>query len=67
MLRGYPLLTASLRSGSTREYSVPVLTATTAQVEAFRVLGVRTMVVLSYIKGAMNASSPPSSRRPDSR
>ena len=54
MLRGYSF-DGELTERLTRQYAVPVLTATTAQVEAFRALGVRTMVILSYIQGAMNA------------
>ena len=54
MLRGYRF-DGELTERLTRQYAVPVLTATTAQVEAFRALEVRTMVVLSYIQGAMNA------------
>ncbi|CAI7989089.1 Uncharacterized oxidoreductase Lmo0432 [Geodia barretti] len=54
MLRGYRF-DGELTERLTRQYAVPVLTATTAQVEAFRALEVRTMVILSYIQGAMNA------------
>ncbi len=54
MLRGYRF-DGELTERLTREYGVPVLTATTAQVEAFRVLEVRTMAALSYIQGPMNA------------
>ncbi|MCY4489386.1 MAG: hypothetical protein OXF11_20010 [Deltaproteobacteria bacterium] len=54
MLRGYRF-DGELTERLNREYGVPVLTATTAQVEAFHALGVRTMAALSYIPGAMNA------------
>ena len=53
MLRGYRF-DGELTERLTRQYSVPVLTAATAQVEAFRALGVRTLVGLSYIQGEMN-------------
>ena len=53
MLRGHAF-DGELTERLTRQYSVPVLTATTAQVEAFRALGVGEMVILSYIQGAMN-------------
>ncbi len=54
MLRGYRF-DGELTERLSLQYSVPVLTAATAQVEAFRALGVRTMVGLSYIRGEMNA------------
>lgn len=54
MLRGYRF-DGELTERLSRQYSVPVLTAATAQVEAFQALGVRTLVGLSYIQGAMNA------------
>ncbi len=54
MLRGYRF-DGELTERLSRQYSVPVLTAATAQVEALRALEVRTMAGLSYIQGEMNA------------
>lgn len=54
LLKGYRF-DGELTERLTRQHGVPILTATTVQVEAFRVLGVHRFVILSYIQGAMNA------------
>lgn len=53
MLRGYGFDTAVARDLH-EKYGVPVLTATIAQVEAFKALGIRRLVGITYFKDDLN-------------
>ncbi len=53
MLRGYKF-DAELVGSLQEKYKVPVLTATTTQIDAFKALGVRRLVGITYFKDDLN-------------